>query len=167
MFPFARMTPNGMHLRIGRRLHPIEGILSIPSIFKGSFRDHEFKCLDFVGNRFAVEIYESYSTDNSSSSSSNDSDADSENPLAGESGLNVFERKSSRTEAGFPVQHSGESVGRCTRVEFTVSSSSTAEDARSGSGTTDTRSRAAVPPPVRFVTLMPSRIVEERIDLDP
>eukprot|EP00536_Pseudo-nitzschia_multiseries_P017281 jgi/Psemu1/328488/estExt_fgenesh1_pg.C_14680005 len=25
MFPFARMTPNGMHLRIGRRLHPIEG----------------------------------------------------------------------------------------------------------------------------------------------
>ena len=136
LFPFARMTPSGMHLRITRRIRPLEGVSRIPSIFAGSFRDRTTdtsKCLDFVGNRFAIELYES-------------SDC--------ACGTDAGKEGSSETEKGFPVQHSGESLGRCTRVEFTVSSSEVADD-------------ETMPPPMRFMTLMPPRLVEEPIDVDP
>jgi hypothetical protein len=136
LFPFARMTPGGMNLRIGRRLHPLEGISKIPSIFEGSFRDRTtdtFQCLDFVGHQFTIEIFESYK----------------------DSGIGGSSGSQDETEEGFPVQHSGEAMGSCTRVEFTVSSLE------------DNDRDPTMPPPMRFVTLMSPRIVEERIDTDP
>jgi hypothetical protein len=162
LFPFARMTPHGMQLRIGRNLHPLEGISKIPSIFEGSFRDKssgKFQCLDFVGTQFTVEIYESYKYDNNAKeekASLSDSDKS--------------------TEEGFPVQHSGESMGRCTRVEFTVSSKATPEilqqeqntDSHPIPSTAKLGSKKIDPMPssMRFLTLMPPRLSEERIDAD-
>ncbi len=147
LFPFARMTPGGMHLRIGRAIHPLEGVSRIPSIFEGSFRDKSsgtFQCLDFVGNQFAVEIYESSKYDDKAATTRHE------------------------IEEGFPVQHSGESIGRCTRVDFTVSSSS--EVTREKQDTNGTNSMNGsegnnedpIPPPIRFLTLLPPRIVEEQ-----
>jgi len=147
LFPFARMTPSGMHLRIGRAIHPLEGVSRIPSIFEGSFRDKSsstFQCLDFVGHQFAVEIYESYKYDDKAATTRHE------------------------TEKGFPVQHSGESIGRCTRVEFTVSSSSeVAIEKQDTNGTLSANgcegsNDDSMPPPIRFLTLLPPRIVEEQ-----
>ena len=145
LFPFARMTPRGMHLRISREIHPLEGISRIPSIFEGSFRDKStdtFRCLDFVGHQFSVEIYESYKYDDEASTTRH------------------------QTEEGFPVQHSGESIGRCTRVELTVSSSEVpAENQYPDKPLADTGGERGhddpMPPPIRFVTLMPPRIINE------
>jgi diacylglycerol kinase family enzyme len=142
LFPFARMTPGGMNLRIGRQLHPLEGIAKIPSIFEGSFRDRTtdtFQCLDFVGHQFTIEIYDSYKDDGTGGSSG-----------------------SYETEEGFPVQHSGEAMGSCTRVEFTVSSPEVTQRQHPNYDHDPT-----MPPPMRFVTLMSPRLVEERIDIDP
>jgi len=119
-----------MQLRIGRQLHPMEGLSKVMSIFNGSYRDsssNTFKCLDFIGTKFNIEINESYST-----STSND---------------NV-----QQTEEGFPVQHSGESVGRCTRIEFVTASSN---------NKCSSSSYSSLPPPIRFVTLMSPRLVTE------
>jgi hypothetical protein len=58
LFPFARMIPDKMHLRLGR-ISPLVGLLHIPSIFGGSFRDKSpdrFGCLDFLGTDFQVEL---------------------------------------------------------------------------------------------------------------
>ena len=80
-----------------------------------------------IGTKFNIEINESYST-----STSND---------------NV-----QQTEEGFPVQHSGESVGRCTRIEFVTASSN---------NKCSSSSYSSLPPPIRFVTLMSPRLVTE------
>ena len=134
LFPFARMTPCGMNLRVCREIHPLEGVSRIPSIFEGSFRDKstsKFQCLDFVGHQFTVEIYESCKYNDGMFSTSQE------------------------TEEGFPVQHSGESMGRCTRVEFTVSSEEEVD-----------HSCDSMPPQMRFVTLMPPRVAEERSSMN-
>ena len=55
LFPFARIHPDKMHLRLGR-IHPLKGFLNIPRIFEGSYRDDDFGCLDFLGNDFDVEV---------------------------------------------------------------------------------------------------------------
>jgi Diacylglycerol kinase catalytic domain len=55
LFPFARIYPDKMHLRLGR-IHPLKGFLNIPRIFEGSYRDDDFGCLDFLGNDFEVEV---------------------------------------------------------------------------------------------------------------
>ena len=66
LFPYARLFPNKLQLRIGR-ISPLTGFLRIPSIFEGSYRDKsddEFGCLDFIGDHFEVEVsgtrYEEY-----------------------------------------------------------------------------------------------------------
>lgn len=99
LFPFARMTQNTMHLRIGR-IHPWKGVVNIPDIFRGSYRDttDDFGCLDFLSTHFSLELQDDY-----------------------------------------PVQHSGESIGHCQKVDFQV-----------------------VPTPMRFVTLLPPRLVREK-----
>jgi hypothetical protein len=76
-FPFARMTVDQMHLRLGR-IHPWTGLINIRSIYKGSYRDASsaFGILDFIGSDFTIQV---------------------SNP--------------SSDEAGFPLQHSGESIG--------------------------------------------------------
>jgi hypothetical protein len=57
LFPFARMTLDKMHLRLGR-IHPVTGFLNIPSIFAGSYRDKSDRLgvLDFIGSEFDVQI---------------------------------------------------------------------------------------------------------------
>jgi hypothetical protein len=58
LFPFARMTPDGMQLRVGR-IHPLRGTINIPQIFQGSYRDlrdDSFGCIDFMGQHFQVDI---------------------------------------------------------------------------------------------------------------
>jgi hypothetical protein len=58
LFPFARMTKDGMQLRIGR-IHPLRGTMNLPQIFQGSYRDGRddtFGCLDFMGPHFSITI---------------------------------------------------------------------------------------------------------------
>jgi diacylglycerol kinase family enzyme len=98
LFPFARLTENGCQVRVGR-IHPLNGVLNIPKIFDGSYRNFEMGCLDFVGTQFSLEI---------------------------------------QGDDGYPVQHSGESMGPKTHVDLQV-----------------------LDEPARFVTLLPPRLVCE------
>lgn len=59
LFPFSRVQPHGMHLRIGR-INPLVGFLNIPWIFRGTYRHYNMKCLDFVGKDFEVELSKPY-----------------------------------------------------------------------------------------------------------
>merc|ERR1712129_680440 len=97
LFPFARLSANGCQVRIGR-IHPLTGVVNIAQIFKGTYRNSEMGCLDFIGTQFTVNI----------------------------------------NEDSHPVQHSGESMGLAQKVELVVQKE-----------------------PVRFVTLMPPRLVRE------
>lgn len=111
LFPFARLTKDKMHLRFGR-IHPLRGFFNIPKIFAGSFRDKghsSFGCLDYIGGDFDIRV----------TSTTTDSTTKEE-------------------IKGFPVQHSGESVGYFERFRLRV-----------------------IEAPVRFVTLMEKRVVRE------
>lgn len=111
LFPFARLTKDKMHLRLGR-IHPLRGFFNIPKIFEGSFRDKSassFGCLDYIGGDFDIHV------------TSTTTDSTTQEQVR-----------------GFPVQHSGESVGYFERFRLRV-----------------------IPTPVRFVTLMEKRIVSE------
>ena len=111
LFPFARLTKDKMHLRLGR-IHPLRGFFNIPQIFEGSFRDKRsssFGCLDYIGGDFDVHV------------TSTRTDSETKEQVK-----------------GFPVQHSGESVGFFERFRLRV-----------------------VKEPVRFVTLMEKRVVKE------
>ena len=58
LFPFARMSLDKMQLRIGR-IHPMRGMLNLPGIFRGSYRDlrsSSFGCIDFLSKQFTIEI---------------------------------------------------------------------------------------------------------------
>lgn len=62
LFPFARMTLDKMHLRLGR-IHPLTGFVNIPAIFQGSYRDtteENFGCIDFVGSDFDIAVDEGF-----------------------------------------------------------------------------------------------------------
>lgn len=96
LFPFARLSENGCQVRIGR-IHPLVGVVNIPRIFSGAYRNSEMGCLDFIGTQFTVDISD-----------------------------------------GHPVQHSGESMGLAQHVELQV-----------------------LKEPVKFVTLLPPRLVSE------
>jgi diacylglycerol kinase family enzyme len=98
LFPFARLTENGCQVRVGR-IHPIQGVLNMLQIFKGTYRNSDMGCLDFIGTQFTLEV---------------------------------------QGEQGYPVQHSGESMGRSQHVELEV-----------------------LKDQVRFVTLLPPRLVCE------
>ena len=112
LFPFARLTKDKMHLRLGR-IHPLRGFFNIPKIFEGSFRDKgssSFGCLDFIGGDFDIHV------------TSTRTDSETKEQVK-----------------GFPVQHSGESVGYFEKFRLRV-----------------------VKEPVRFVTLMEKRVVKEK-----
>ena len=103
LFPFARMTTDGMQLRIGR-IHPLRGAASVHRIFRGSYRDKRdgaFGCLDFMGRHFRIDILS--------------------------------------PAGGYPVQHSGDFVGTSDLVEY--------------------RMMGDLLHPIRFVTLLPPRVV--------
>ena len=98
LFPFARLTVDKMHLRVGR-ISPITGFFNIPRIFAGSYRDttDRMGVLDFIGSEFDVVVHD--------------------------------------TEGrGFPLQHSGESVGDVEHFRLRV-----------------------VEEPVRFLSFLPKR----------
>jgi len=142
LFPYARLFPNKLQLRIGR-ISPLTGFLRIPAIFEGSYRDKsegDFGCLDFVGDDFEVEVsstrYEEYLKRKKEQKESKkkarwwrqknrsgDDDASSDETS-----------KSSPT--GFPFQHSGESMGIKERFRVRV-----------------------VKQPVRFISFLKPRIV--------
>lgn len=90
LFPFARMTLDKMHLRLGR-IHPVDGFVNIPSIFAGSYRDKSdrFGCLDFIGDDFEVRVQSTTAAPNSDG-------------------------------RGYPFQHSGESIGHVERFRLRV-----------------------------------------------
>jgi hypothetical protein len=96
LFPFARMTTDKMHLRLGR-IHPWVGFINIPQIFAGSYRDKSDRLgvIDFIGADFEIEV----------SSQQNTSDEESHEEDA---------------EKGFPFQHSGESMGYVKRFRLRV-----------------------------------------------
>jgi hypothetical protein len=121
LFPFARMATTTMHLRVGR-IHPLRGVVNLAQIFSGTYRDTRpdaFGCLDFLSTQFSLEILETTPPPTPQSSSSSGSNGNT-------------------NSIGYPVQHSGESVGRCQKVDFQV-----------------------MPDPIRFVTLLPPRMVHE------
>ena len=58
LFPFARISSDKLHLRIGR-IHPLIGFFNIPKIFAGTYRDfskRRFGVLDFIGNDFTIQV---------------------------------------------------------------------------------------------------------------
>ena len=58
LFPFARITSDKLHLRIGR-IHPLIGFFNVFKIFSGAYRDFSktrFGVLDFIGNDFTIHV---------------------------------------------------------------------------------------------------------------
>ena len=103
LFPFARLTVDQMHLRVGR-IHPLTGFLNIPQIFAGTYRDKSDRlgCLDFIGDEFQVQV-EPASNVVQDKKSKNGTDDDAE----------------VKTK-GYPFQHSGESVGHVEKFRLRV-----------------------------------------------
>ena len=101
LFPFARMTLDKMHLRVGR-IHPLRGFLQIPRIFRGSYRDTRpgsFGCLDFLASDFTVSVRPT-TTD-----------------------ITIAEEDTTATtpkKKGYPLQHSGEAIGSCDQFRLRV-----------------------------------------------
>ena len=100
LFPFARMTTDQMHLRVGR-IRPLTGFFRMPQIFAGSYRDKSatrFGCLDFMGRDFEVQV----------------------SPAVTTTGGKTTNCTSSTRSGGYPFQHSGESVGLVDRFRLRV-----------------------------------------------
>eukprot|EP00970_Alexandrium_tamarense_P011598 scaffold2550_cov215-Alexandrium_tamarense.AAC.6 len=58
LFPYARLIPTKLQLRLGR-ISPLTGFFNIPKIFEGSYREKSeggFGCIDFIGEDFEVEV---------------------------------------------------------------------------------------------------------------
>ncbi|KAL7435803.1 hypothetical protein ACHAXH_005678 [Discostella pseudostelligera] len=120
LFPYARLIPDKLHLRIGR-ISPLIGFFNIPKIFEGSYREkseRRFGCLDFIGKEFEVELqserYEDY-VRNKARRTRRDKErswlpwrnANSKRLDKVDMGKDVEQLVSK----GFPFQHSGESMG--------------------------------------------------------
>ncbi|GKY92378.1 hypothetical protein MPSEU_000208700 [Mayamaea pseudoterrestris] len=115
LFPFARLSPSKMHLRLGR-IHPLLGFINIPGIFSGSYRDlgdDTFQCLDFLGDDFEITVQPEQLS---------------------------LQRTNSERTSGYPLQHSGESVGLCNSFRLKV-----------------------VHTPIRFVTFLKKRVVQDYV----
>jgi hypothetical protein len=121
LFPFARMTLDKMHLRVGR-IHPLRGFLQIPRIFRGSYRDTRpgsFGCLDFLASDFTVSVRPTTAY------------------------VSIAKEDTTATtpkKKGYPLQHSGESIGSCDQFRLRV-----------------------VPSPVKFITFFKKRIVDDTL----
>lgn len=148
LFPYARLIPNKLQLRLGR-ISPLVGFFNIPKIFEGSYREKSdmFGCLDFVGEEFDVEVsspvYEEYlkrrrregrsggggwwrrRRRSSRTSRKDDGEEHTANSCSSSSG-----------GGGFPFQHSGESMGFKERFRLRV-----------------------VQRPIRFVSFLRPRVV--------
>jgi len=117
LFPFAGLAASSpaMHLRLGR-IHPLTGFLNIPRIFGGTYRDaspQRFGCLDFIGKEFRVQVLEE-----------------------GEGKEAANASAAATSSSGFPLQHSGDSLGNVNEFRLKVLSE-----------------------PVRFVSFLPPRVI--------
>jgi hypothetical protein len=143
LFPYARLIPNKLQLRLGR-ISPLTGFFNIPKIFEGSYREKsdQFGCLDFIGDEFDVEVsspvYEEYLR-----RKRHEGGGGWWRRLRGKA---IREKKEDDEEgtdgtsdappSGFPFQHSGESMGMKERFRLRV-----------------------VKQPVRFVSFLRPRVV--------
>ena len=129
LFPYARLIPQKMQLRLGR-ISPLTGFFNIPKIFEGSYREkgeRSFGCLDFIGDEFEVTVrsarYDEYVRMKAMKKKSDGGKRrrwfkwlrrnrgyvdDDENTTAN---TNNNEIKPKGRARGFPFQHSGESMG--------------------------------------------------------
>jgi len=129
LFPYARLIPQKMQLRLGR-ISPLTGFFNIPKIFEGSYREkgeRSFGCLDFIGDEFEVTVrsarYDEYVRRKAMKKKSDGGKRrrwfkwlrrnrgyvdDDENATAN---TNNDEIKPKGRARGFPFQHSGESMG--------------------------------------------------------
>ena len=158
LFPYARLFPNKLQLRIGR-ISPLTGFLRIPAIFEGSYRDKsegDFGCLDFVGDDFEVEVsstrYEEYlkrkkeQTEIKKKKSRGwwwgwkkrrqTKRSDNDVVASDETTSTTTTSFTSQPTTGFPFQHSGESMGIKERFRVRV-----------------------VKQPVKFISFLKPRIV--------
>jgi hypothetical protein len=143
LFPYARLIPNKLQLRLGR-ISPLTGFFNIPKIFEGSYREKsdQFGCLDFIGDEFDVEVsspvYEEYLRRKRQEGGGGwwrrlrgkairVKNEDNEEGTDG---------TSDAPPSGFPFQHSGESMGMKERFRLRV-----------------------VKQPVRFVSFLRPRVV--------
>jgi diacylglycerol kinase family enzyme len=133
LFPFARMTLDKMHLRVGR-IHPFRGFLQIPRIFRGSYRDTRpgsFGCLDFLASDFTVSVRPTKNTDDVNGTNAEEDTAATT--------ITTTPKKNGKKN-GYPLQHSGESIGSYEQFRLRV-----------------------VPSPVKFVTFFKKRIVDDTL----
>ena len=127
LFPFARMTIDKMHLRVGR-IHPLRGFINIPGIFAGSYRDTRESthgCIDFIGDDFEITILPQ-------------SEAETTRKLSSKKETSQNEKKEADDAPGYPLQHSGESIGNCEKVRLRV-----------------------VKEPIRFITFLEKRLTHD------
>ena len=138
LFPYARMIPGKLQLRLGR-ITPLTGFFNVFKIFEGSYREtRSFGCLDFIGEDFDVELrsdrYNSYLKRKAEKRAGR---------RRGRWFKKVDGSKSTSMEnetssSGFPFQHSGESRG-C-KESFRV---------------------RVVKEPVRFISLLDRRLIRD------
>ena len=130
LFPFARMTLDKMHLRVGR-IHPLRGFVNIPKIFQGSYRDqrkHTFGCLDFLSDDLDITVSSSVPSTTTTTTTT----------TTGNEQTNTDTNGIEQEKEGYPLQHSGESVGTCKHFRLRV-----------------------LPHPVQFVTFLPPRVIRD------
>lgn len=59
LFPFGGIVPGHLQMRVAS-LPPLSGLVHLPSIFAGTFRDRKGRVVDYVGRRFRVELARAY-----------------------------------------------------------------------------------------------------------
>ena len=126
LFPYARLIPDKLQLRIGR-ISPLTGFFNIPQIFEGSYREKSessFGCLDFIGRDFEVELrserYEDFIRNKSRKKQNreqsswmpwrNSKKSNRRDNVQVDVG-NDENDDQQLVSSGFPFQHSGESMG--------------------------------------------------------
>lgn len=123
LFPYARLIPNKLHLRLGR-ISPLRGVLNIPSIFEGSYREksNRFGCLDFIGDEFDVEVSSPVYQNYLKKKRAKKQDGRWWRRIRRRATIkeDVSNMNGEVSTSGFPFQHSGESMGMKERFRLRV-----------------------------------------------
>lgn len=128
LFPFVAGPPGTAHLRIGR-IHPLRGAAHIPGIFAGTYRDRRpdaFGCLDFVARDFWIDVraanppFPARRQDQSHDEQQDDKGNNGDDSSGNNSNNNNY--KAAHASNGFPLQHSGESIGSVRHFRLQVTS---------------------------------------------
>ena len=123
LFPYARLIPNKLHLRLGR-ISPLRGFLNIPSIFEGSYREksNKFGCLDFIGDEFDVEVSSPVYQEYLEKKRAKRRNGRWWRRIRRRASIKEDDSNTNRevSTSGFPFQHSGESMGMKERFRLRV-----------------------------------------------